>query len=195
MSAKVPIPVAPTSTIAKKHIFLAYAEDDEFDVSAVEKVRNYFVQRRFRLYHPRKNEDINTQIANGIERAAMILVFPSPSLEESKSGSKLLNYADQNKTPILSVVIPEDYQPMNWLGAVLAPAKSCSTDFDQIMQSLIELGIKTSDLVLDRGEKNEPQPIEESLFQSGTESGNVEASDFQSGKQFPMTFKVWTILT
>ena len=110
----------------------------------------------------------------------------------SKSGSTLLNYADQNKTPILSVVIHEDYQPMNWLGAVLAPAKSCTTDFDQIMQSMIELGIKTSDLVLDRGEKNEPQPMEESLFQSGNDSGNLKASYYESGKQFPMTFKVIT---
>ncbi|CAF4538676.1 unnamed protein product, partial [Rotaria magnacalcarata] len=39
------------------------------------------------------------KIANGIENAAVILVFPSSSLQMSKTGSKLLNYADQTKTP------------------------------------------------------------------------------------------------
>ncbi|CAF4759238.1 unnamed protein product, partial [Rotaria socialis] len=51
------------------------------------------------------------KIANGIENAAVILVFPSSSLQMSKTGSKLLNYADQTKTPLLSINIYEDFQP------------------------------------------------------------------------------------
>ncbi|CAF1232655.1 unnamed protein product [Adineta ricciae] len=191
-STKIPTPAAappPPSGIAKKHIFLAYAENDESDAAMVQKVKNYFIQRRFRVYHPRKNEDVNTQIANGIEKAAVVLVFSSLSFEKSKSGLKLLNYADQNKTPILSVKIDEDYLPLNWLGAILAPAKSCSNNFDEIMQSLASLEIKTSDLVLERGEKNEPQVVEEILFQGGAESGNLKASFYESGKEFPMKFK------
>lgn len=183
-----------SSTVAKKHIFFAYAEDDETDAAAVEKLKNYFVQRRFRIYHPRPNEDTNTKIANGIEKASTVLVFPSLSFENSKSGSKLLNYADQTKTPILNVTIHEDFQPMSWLGAILAPAKSCSADFDEIIKTLIAMGIKTNELILERGEKNEPQPIEEYLFQGATQSGNLKASYYQSGKEFPMKFKVFNKL-
>lgn len=191
--AKAPVSVV-TSTVTKKHIFFAYAQDDVSDASLVEKLKDYFIQRRFRVYHPRQNEDINTQIANGIEKAAVVLVFPSLSLETSKSGLKLLNYADQTKTPILNVKIYEDFQPMSWLGTILAPVKTCSSDFDEVMKTLISMGIKTSDLILERGEKNEPQPIEEYLFQGGSELGNLKASYYQSGKEFPMNFQVFNKL-
>ncbi|CAF1081586.1 unnamed protein product [Rotaria sordida] len=164
-------------------------EEDKSDASAAEKLKKYFVQRRLRFYHPRQNEDINTIIANGIENAAVVLVFPSPSLQVSNVGSKLLNYADQTKTPILTIKICEDFQPVNWLGAILAPTKSCSTDFDEVMQTLISMGIKTSDFVLERGEKNEPQPIEEYLFKGETKSGNLKAKYQQSGKEYPIEFR------
>ncbi|CAF3963578.1 unnamed protein product, partial [Rotaria sordida] len=163
--------------------------EDKSDASAAEKLKKYFVQRRLRFYHPRQNEDINTIIANGIENAAVVLVFPSPSLQVSNVGSKLLNYADQTKTPILTIKICEDFQPVNWLGAILAPTKSCSTDFDEVMQTLISMGIKTSDFVLERGEKNEPQPIEEYLFKGETKSGNLKAKYQQSGKEYPIEFR------
>lgn len=179
------------STVVKKHVFFAYAEDDESDASAVEKLKNCFVQRRFRVYHPKQNKDINTQIADGIEKAAVVLVFPSLSFENSKSGSKLLNYADQTKAPILSVNIHEDFQPMTWLGAILAPKKSCSAAFDDVLQSLVSMGVKTNDIVLGRGEEDESQSIEEYLFQGDSKSGNLKASYYQSGKEFPMKFKVF----
>ncbi|CAF3740913.1 unnamed protein product [Rotaria sp. Silwood1] len=185
---KIPKPIAQ-ATKPKKHIFFAYAEEDESDASAAEKLKKYFVQRRLRVYHPRQNEDINTIIANGIENAAIVLVFPSPSLQISKDGSKLLNYADQTKTPILTIKICEDFQPVDWLGAILAPTKSCSADFDDVMQTLMSMAIKTNDLVLERGEKNEPQPIEEYLFKGDTKSGNLKANYHQSGKEYPMEFR------
>lgn len=178
----------------KKYIFFAYAEKDESDVKVVEKLKNYFIQRRLRVYHPRENEDINTKIANGIKNAAVVLVFPSRSLQMSKTGSKLLNYADQTKTPILNVKIYENFQPRDWLGAILAPARSGSTDFNELMKSIISMGIKTNDLVLERDEKNEPQPIEKHLFHGGTRSGNVSATYHQFGKEFPMEFEVFNKL-
>ncbi|CAM4983626.1 unnamed protein product [Rotaria socialis] len=188
ISKKAAIPVA-LSTVAKKHIFFAYAKDDESGAPIVKKLKDHFIQRRFRVYHPRQNEDVNTKIADGIEKAAAVLVFPSLALETSKPGLKLLNYADQTKTPIINIKICEDFQPMAWLGAILAPAKSCSTDFDEVIQTMISMGIKTGDLVLERGEKNEPQPIQEYLFQGETNSGNLKASYYQSDKEFPMKFK------
>ncbi|CAF2614779.1 unnamed protein product [Rotaria sp. Silwood2] len=173
----------------KKHIFFAYAEKDESDVRVAEKLKNHFIQRRLRAYHPRENEDINTKIANGIENAAVVLAFPSLSLQMSKSGSKLLNYADQTKTPILNIKICEDFQPTDWLGAILAPTRSCSTDFNEVMKSLISMGIKTNNLVLERDAKNEPQPIEKHLFYGGTRSGDVTATYHQFGQKFPMEFE------
>ncbi|CAF3553948.1 unnamed protein product [Rotaria sp. Silwood1] len=107
----------------------------------------------------------------------------------SKTGSKLLNYADQTKTPILTINIYEDFQPKGWLGAILAPTKSCSTNFDEVIQSLISLGIKTNHLVLERNEENEPQPIEEYLFYGGTKLGDLSANYHYSGQEFLMEFK------
>ncbi|CAF4115143.1 unnamed protein product, partial [Rotaria sp. Silwood2] len=94
----------------------------------------------------------------------------------SRTGSKLLNYADQTKTAILNIKIYEDFQPTDWLGAILAPTKSCSSDFNEVMKSLISMKIKTSYLVLEKDEKNEPQPIKKHLFHGGTRSGDVVAS-------------------
>ena len=67
---KIPEIVTPSHE-EKKHIFFAYAEKDESDVEVVEKLKNYFIQRRLRVYHPSENEDINTKIANGIKNAAV----------------------------------------------------------------------------------------------------------------------------
>ncbi|CAF5031215.1 unnamed protein product, partial [Rotaria sp. Silwood1] len=149
---------------------------------------NNFIQRRLRIYCAKANEDVNIKIANGIESAAVVLVFPSPSLQVSKTGSKLLNYADQTKAPILTIKTFEDFQCIGWLGAILAPTKSCSTNFDEVMKSVISMEIKTSSLVLERDEKNEPQPIKEFLFCGGTKSGDLTASYYQYGKEFPMEF-------
>ncbi|CAF4114034.1 unnamed protein product [Adineta steineri] len=173
----------------KKHIFFAYAEQDESDIKVAETLKDYFVQRRLRVYHPRENEDINTKIANGIKNAAVVLVLPSHSLQISKTGSKLLNYADQTKTPILNIKIYENFQPKDWLGAILAPTKSVSTDFNELMKSLMSMGIKTNNLVLERDEKNEPQPIAKQLFHGGTGSGNVTATYYYSGQEFQMEFE------
>ncbi|CAF1131186.1 unnamed protein product [Adineta steineri] len=173
----------------KKHIFFAYAEQDESDIKVAETLKDYFVQRRLRVYHPRENEDINTKIANGIKNAAVVIVLPSHSLQISKTGSKLLNYADQTKTPILNIRIYENFQPKDWLGAILAPTKTVSTDFNELMKSLMSMGIRTNNLVLERDEKNEPQPIAKQLFHGGTGSGNVTATYHQSGQEFPMEFE------
>ncbi|CAF4160890.1 unnamed protein product, partial [Rotaria sordida] len=81
------------------------------------------------------------------------------------------------------------FQPSGWLGAILAPAKSCSTDFNEVMKSLISMGIKTSNLVLERYEKNEPQPIEKYLFHGGTRSGDMTATYHHLGQEFPMEFE------
>jgi len=192
------VPKIPETVIsphqAKKHTFFAYEVTDESDALNIEKMKNYFIQRRLRVYCPRETDDINTYIANGIENAAIVLVFSSPSVQKSKVASKLLNYADQTKTPILNVKIHEDFQPTDWLGAILAPAKRCSNDFDEIMKSLISIGIKTNDLVLERDEKNESRPIEKYLFYGGTKSGDVTACYYQYGEEFPMEFEVFLII-
>ena len=187
---KIPEIVTPSHQ-EKKHIFFAFAEKDESDVQVADTLKNHFIQRRLRVYHPRENEDINTKIANGIKSAAVVLVFPSRSLQISKTGSKLLNYADQTKTPILNIKIYENFQPKDWLGAILAPTRSSSTDFDEVMQSLISMGIKTNNLFLEIDEKNEPQPIEKHLFHGGSRSGNVTATYHQFGQEFPMEFEVF----
>ena len=80
-------------------MFFAYAIRNESDVLMAEKLKNCFIQRRLRIYCPRETDDINTNIANGIENATVVLVFSSPSIQMSKTASKLLNYADQTKHP------------------------------------------------------------------------------------------------
>ena len=185
---------ATASQQEKKHIYFAYAEKDESDVEVVEKLKKHFIQRRLRVYHPRDDEDINTKIANGIKNAAVVLVFPSRSLQMSKTASKLLNYADQTKTPILNIKIHESFQPRDWLGAILAPTRSASTDFNEVLKSFISMETQTNNLVLERDEKNEPQPIEKHLFHGGTGSGNVIATYHQFGEEFPMELEVLNTL-
>ncbi|CAF3651635.1 unnamed protein product [Rotaria sp. Silwood1] len=90
---------------------------------------------------------------------------------------------------IVDQKICEDFQPTDWLGAILAPTSSCSADFNEVMKSLISMGIKTNNLVLERDEKNEPQPIEKHLFYGGTRSGDVTATYHQFGQQCPMEFE------
>ncbi|CAF4790585.1 unnamed protein product, partial [Rotaria socialis] len=177
--------VQPTKP--KKHIYFAYMEN-EHDAPLAERLINYFDQRRFRVYFPREKEDLNTKIANGIENAAVVLVFPSLDLQKSKDGSKILNYADQTKVPMLAIKIYKDFQPVDWLGTILALAKYCSNDFDEVIDNLISMKINTSDLILERGEKNEPQPIDEYLFKGDTKSENVKASYHKSGEEFPVDF-------
>jgi uncharacterized protein YukJ len=159
-----------------------------------EQLKNHFIQRRLRVYHPQQNEDINMKIANGIENAAVVLIFPSQSLETSKTGSKLLNYADQTRTPILNIKSCENFQPKGWLGAILAATKSCKNDFNEVMELFISMGIKTDTLVLERDEKNEPKPILKYLFHGGTQSGNMTATYYQYGKNIPMEFEVFNKL-
>ena len=175
----------------QKHIFFAYAEKDQFDSEVVAKLKNNFNKRRFRIYYPKEHEDTNTKIATGIENAAVVLVFPSPSLQMSKSASKLLNYADQTKTPIFNIKHCEGFQAKSWLGAILAYAKNCSTDYDDIMESLISSGINTNDLILQRGEQNEPHEMQKHLFYGGTKKGNVFATYNQYGLEFLMKLKVF----
>lgn len=178
----------------KKHVFFAYAGEDEADALTAEALKNYFIQRKLRVYCPKEDADINTNIANGIENAAVVLVFPSPTLQKSKVASKLLNYADQTKTPILNIKIHENFQPKDWLGTILAPTKWCSSDFDEVMKSLISMGIKINDLVLERDEKNESRPMENYLFYGGTKSGSLTACYYQYGEKFPMEFEVFNKL-
>ena len=121
MHVKTPEVAVPSNQV-KKHIFFAYADDEEPDVLVVEKLKNSFIQRRFRVYQSRKNDDINVKIAHGFENAAVILAFPSSSFQLSKTGSKLLYYADQTKNPILTIQIDENFRPKGWLGAILAPS-------------------------------------------------------------------------
>ena len=78
-----------------KHIYFCYANKNEFDSTIAADLKKRFDKRRFRVYYPRQNEDINMTIATGIENAAIVLVFPSQSLQTSKTASKLLNYAEQ----------------------------------------------------------------------------------------------------
>ncbi|CAF0934861.1 unnamed protein product [Adineta ricciae] len=181
--------IVTLSQETKKHIFFAYAEKDESDHKEAEKLKSYFAQQRLRVYHPREHDDINTKIANGIKNAAVVLVFSSHSLQISKTASKLLNYADQTKTPILNIKVYENFQPKDWLGAILAPTKSCSTDFDELMKSLMSMGIKTNSLILERDENNESQPIAKYLFHGGTKSGNLTATYQYNGQEFPMEFE------
>lgn len=147
-----------------------------------------------RVHHPGHDEDINSKIANGIKNAAVVLVFPSRSLQMLKTGSKLLNYADQTKTPILNIKTHENFQPRDWLGAILALTRSASTDFNEVLKSLISMEIQTNTLVLERDEKTEPQPTEKHLFHGGTRSGNVVATYKQFGKEFSMEFEVFSKL-
>lgn len=179
---------------SKKHIYFCYVENDEFDSKIAVNLKNHFDKRRFRVYYPRHDEDINTKIAIGIENAGIVLVFASSSLQTSKSASKLLNYADQTKTPILNIKHIDNFQGNGWLGAILASTNNCSTDFNEILEKIISMKINTNDLILQRNEKNESHEMKKHLFNGGTEMGNVYATYQQFGRTFLMKIQVFQSL-
>jgi hypothetical protein len=176
--------------IARKYIFFSYEESDETDSYAADSIKQALIERRIRVYQPRKDGNINSAIANGIENAAVVLVFASSSLQHSKNGSKILNYADQRKTPILHIKHIPNFQPIEWLGAILAAQKTCSSVFNDVMNSLNSLGIKMEEVTLNDGETNDFVEDSEHLFHGGTNVGNIVADYTQFHEKFPMEFEV-----
>ncbi|XP_065651879.1 uncharacterized protein LOC101241070 [Hydra vulgaris] len=173
--------------LKQKHIF--FLCDDKDSLETVKRLKNELNDRRIRVYYSQENDNVNTDIAQGVENAGLVLVFASPFLESSKKGSKILNYADQIKIPILNVKHFPGFQPKNWLGAILAAAKNVTADVEDILRTILLLGIKETTITLKENEKNQPFPVETPLFTGGTILGNMTAYYFQYEKKNPIDFE------
>ena len=183
--------MADNKGFKKKHIFFSYDEKDEVDSAAVQNLKYELNYKRVRIYYPREIEDINTIIAQGVENAAVVLVFASPALQSSKNGSKILNYADQIKVPLLTIKHLPEFQPKNWLGAILAAARNSPPDIEEVMNTFALMQINTSELTLEEDEKNQPRQAETPLFHGGTKLGNMTAFYSQDDCEHPVDFEVY----
>src|SRR5689334_1463692 len=125
----------------RRHIFFAADSQDPEDKEAVEALKNELRSHNLRYYRPRKDDDVNASIGRGIEGAAIVLVFPSPALQHSKTGAKVINYADQSKTTMLRVSHRSGFQPTEWLGAILSRVPSVPLVLDEILKALSSLQV------------------------------------------------------
>ena len=178
--------------MSKQHIFLSCASNDDVDVKALNGLREQLIQKRLRIYQPQQNENINTSIAIGIENAALVIIFPSPAFQQSKDCFKILNYADQKKTPILAVNHVLTFKPIGWLGVILAAYKSCKCTIEDVMAMIKTIQIKLDQVLLKDGEANgvwsdESKPF----FHGSTKDGNLVASYMQNGESFPVDLEVF----
>ena len=180
--------------MSKKYIFLSCASNDDVGVKAMNALREKLIQQRLRIYQPQQNENINILIANGIENAALLIIFPSLSFQKSKDCFKILNYADQRKTPILAVN-HITFKPIGWLGVILAAYKACKCEIEDVMATIKTIDIKTEHILLQKGEKN-GYFIDESkpFFHGSTKGKNLIANYTQFEKKFPMDLEVALVL-
>ena len=180
--------------MSKKYIFLSCASNDDVDVMAMNALREKLIQKRLRIYQSQQNENINILIANGIENAALLIIFPSLAFQQSKACFKILNYADQKKTPILAVN-HITFKPIGWLGVILAAYKACKCEIEDVMATIKAIQIKTEQILLKEGEKNE-NFIDESkpFFHGSTKDKNMVANYTQNKKKFPMDLEVTLVL-
>ncbi|XP_065651880.1 uncharacterized protein LOC136079653 [Hydra vulgaris] len=174
----------------KKHIYFLCDEKDKQGIAVAEQIKSELSDMRMRIYCPRKNEDVNTTIAQGIDNACVVLVFSSPSLESSKNGSKILNYADQTKTPIINIKLLNGFQAKKWLGAILAAARTCSTKIEDILKTFELIGV--NGLTLEENETNKPFEFETPFFSGGTKLGNMSAFYYQDDEH-PMEFEFFEL--
>ncbi|XP_012565213.2 uncharacterized protein LOC101241070 [Hydra vulgaris] len=175
--------------LKQKHIFFLCDDKDSYSLETVKRLKSELNDRRIRVYYSQENDNVNTDIAQGVENAGLVLVFASPFLESSKKGSKILNYADQIKIPVLNVKHFHGFQPKNWLGAILAAAKNVTADVEDILKTVSLLEIIETTITLKENEKNEPHPVETPLFTGGTNLGNMTAYYFQYEKKNPIDFE------
>ena len=85
----------PQTASTRKHVLFCYAEEDEFCLKEVIKLRQEFTQNRLRVYNPKNKNDVNVMISDGVENANLLICFPSIYMQKSKIVSKIMNYADQ----------------------------------------------------------------------------------------------------
>lgn len=183
--------MANISATSKKYIFLSCAKNDDVDVTALNDLRKNLIQQKLRIYQPPQNENINTAIANGIENAALVLIFPSLAFQESKECFKILNYADQRKTPILSINHILNYKPSGWLGVILAAHKSCECKIQSVMAVIKSMHLNMDKLLIQDGENNRFfDDRAKPFFHGSTKDGNMTAVYMQSGRTFPMDIEV-----
>eukprot|EP01099_Mayorella_cantabrigiensis_P000193 TRINITY_DN1086_c0_g1_i1.p1 TRINITY_DN1086_c0_g1~~TRINITY_DN1086_c0_g1_i1.p1 ORF type:complete len:784 (+),score=198.15 TRINITY_DN1086_c0_g1_i1:33-2354(+) len=173
--------------MAKQHIFFAFDDENEQDLEVVRQLKDELRERNLRIYEPSPTEDVNQSIAKGVEGARLLLVFPSQSFQRSKTGSKVLNYADQRKKLVIKVQHLPHFQPTSWLGALLAPTQSSEPDIERILSTMISLGVDLKDLTMQEGEDLE-QLMQTALFWGGEQMNNVSGYYVHEGSQFPIRF-------
>ena len=66
-----------------------------------------------------RGANLNDSMAEAIENAACIVVFMSAKYKESANCRKECEYADGQQTPIVYVMVEENYKPNGWLGIQL----------------------------------------------------------------------------
>eukprot|EP00049_Salpingoeca_infusionum_P022833 m.9052 g.9052 ORF g.9052 m.9052 type:complete len:780 (-) comp5418_c0_seq1:3012-5351(-) len=153
-----------------------------------------------RSYKTGADDSLNDAIAHGIEHAAAVLVLCSSDFQDDKGCSKLINYADQRKVPLVHVRI-NGFQPSSWLGALLAAAPSIDvrSEFDSVnsgqaavkIYSVVEQAISSMDTVkMEVGE--EPMTFVEPFFKGA--GRQLDAKYYQFGKGHAMDFELFSLV-
>ena len=81
-------------------------------------------------------------IAVGVERAKFAILIASPEFQRNQGCAEEVNYCDQRKVPMLTVVNAVKFSPVSWLASILAAQEGGSIpsdDFSQDNSDLLEV--------------------------------------------------------
>ncbi|XP_035493936.2 uncharacterized protein LOC118312945 [Scophthalmus maximus] len=102
------------------HVMLSYQWDDQ---ALVEKIYNRLKDDGLPVWMDIQGGvtgNINDAMAAGVEEAAVICPFMTPSYQASRSCKKELNYADSREVAIVPVMLAKDWEASEWLGLITA---------------------------------------------------------------------------
>ena len=121
------------------HIMISYKWDDQSEVKKIAealKENNFNVWIDYELVHG----DIQEQMAEAVEGAALVIVCISAKYQESENCKKEFTYADQQKKNIIPIIMEKGFNASGKLALITAGKKyidySNSSMFDENMKTL-----------------------------------------------------------
>ncbi|XP_028299338.1 uncharacterized protein LOC114461451 isoform X2 [Gouania willdenowi] len=128
------------------HIMLSYQWDDQ---ALVKKIYDRLRDDGLMVWMDIEGGvtgNINDAMAAGVEEAAVICPFMTPSYQASRNCKKELNYADTREVTIIPVMLADNWEASEWLGLITAGllwvdfrrAEEDEEQFDLCVRSLEE---------------------------------------------------------
>jgi hypothetical protein len=106
------------------HVLIACNFANEKDRSLAQKIATYLVTQKNVAVYFKKSEVF---IAVGVEHAKAVIVIASPEFQRSQGCAEELNYCDQYKLPVITILNERNFIPASWFGSILAAQSEANT--------------------------------------------------------------------